>query len=318
MGKTENPIERFTRLQGVMILDGGLATALESHGCDLKDDLWSARVLLEAPSVIQEVYRQYLESGADCIATATYQATFPGFRKRGLTEDQAEEALLLSVRLAVEARDSFWRASDDPLRIRPIVVASIGPYGAYLADGSEYTGRYGISDSDLDRFHRRRWKVLAESDVDMMACETIPSRQETRILLRLLRETPGRWAWLSCSCRDETRLSDGSRIADVARDCESEPQVAAIGINCTPPRLISKLVREVRTETEKPIVVYPNSGELYASGEKVWTGAVARLDWEQAASEWMDLGVAAIGGCCRIGPSEIAELRDSVLKDKGR
>jgi homocysteine S-methyltransferase len=137
----ENPIARFIAHQGVMVLDGGLATALEARGCDLDDDLWSAKVLLEAPDVIRQVHRDFLAAGADCIATTTYQATIPGFRKRGLTEREGVELLRQSVRLAVEARDEFWSEPGNHRgRLRPIVAASIGPYGAYLADGSEYTG----------------------------------------------------------------------------------------------------------------------------------------------------------------------------------
>jgi homocysteine S-methyltransferase len=310
----ENPIARFIAHQGVMVLDGGLATALEARGCDLDDDLWSAKVLLEAPDVIRQVHRDFLAAGANCIATTTYQATIPGFRKRGLTEREGVELLRQSVRLAVEARDEFWSEPGNHRgRLRPIVAASIGPYGAYLADGSEYTGDYDIDEDELYTFHLKRWHVLAESEADLIACETIPSRSEARMLLRLLRNTPGRWIWISFSCGDGTHVSDGSDLADAARECDAEPGVAAVGINCTSPDLISSLIREIRTATDKPVIVYPNSGEGYDAAAKSWVGAPRAIDWRQASLQWTEEGAMAVGGCCRVSPEEIATIRQALL-----
>jgi S-methylmethionine-dependent homocysteine/selenocysteine methylase len=201
-----------------VVLDGGLATALESHGQDLADPLWSARVLLEAPDLVRRVHMDYLAAGADCIATVTYQATFEGFTRRGLTDAEAGEAFHLAVRLALEARDDFWsEAGNRQGRLRPLVAASVGPYGAFLADGSEYTGAYDLDEAGLTAFHRRRWNLLAGSGVDLLACETIPSLVEARALLGLLSETAGRWAWLSFQCRDEARLADGTPLVEAVR-----------------------------------------------------------------------------------------------------
>jgi len=307
---SESPITPFLRRQGVMMLDGGLATTLEALGCDLNDELWSARILLEAPETIRRVHRDFLAAGADCISTSTYQATLPGFRRRGLSDAEGAERLRDSVRLAVEVRDEFWSDRTHRAdRLRPLVAASVGPYGAYLADGSEYAGDYGIAEEELYAFHRTRWEVLAEGEADLLACETIPSSREAGVLLELLRETPDRWAWLSFSCRDEACLSDGSRLTDVARACDAEPRVAAVGINCTAPELIPALIGEVRRGTEKPILVYPNSGERYDAARKRWAPGPRPVDWEEAAAEWVHLGAAAVGGCCRVGPEEIARMR---------
>lgn len=309
-GRVENPIEQFMRRQGVMVLDGGLATALEERGYDLDDELWSAKVLLEAPDAIRQVHLDFLAAGADCIGTSTYQASIPGFRKRGLSDTAAAELLRRSVDLAVDARDMFWsEPSNRQDRIRPLVAASVGPYGAFLADGSEYTGRYDIDDDDLRAFHRDRWHILADSEADLLACETIPSRREAGVLVQLLQETPGTWAWLSFSCRDGAHLSDGSRLVDVARDCDAEPRVAAVGINCTSPEFVSALINEIREGTEKPVIVYPNSGERYDSGYRTWVGAPPPVDWGRSSIEWARLGATGIGGCCRIGPEEIAVMR---------
>jgi homocysteine S-methyltransferase len=307
---SENPIGPFVRRQGLMVLDGGLATELEARGYDLRDELWSAKILLDAPDAIRQVHLDYLRAGADCITTSTYQASLPGFMKRGLSEGEAAEMLRLSVRLALEAREAFWgNPGNRRDRLRPLVAASIGPYGAFLADGSEYTGRYAIDDDELYAFHRSRWHVLADSQADLLACETIPSLREAVVLLRLLRETPGRWAWMSFSCRDGAHLSDGSRLVDAARTCDSERRVAAVGINCTSPEFIPDLIAQARKGTGKPIIVYPNSGERYDATRKAWTAAPTPLDWADAASGWARLGVTGIGGCCRIGPDRVAEIR---------
>jgi len=305
----ENPFAAFLE-RGTMVLDGGLATALESKGCDLDDDLWSARVLLESPELIRQVHREFLEAGADCIATATYQATLPGFRKRGLSDNEGIELFRSAVRLACGARDSFW---SDPAhrtgRVRPLVAGSIGPYGAFLADGSEYSGRYGLGIDELHEFHRQRWKLLSESEVDLLACETIPSQAETHALLRLLDETPDRWAWLSFSCSDEAHLSDGSPFADAVDLCMQHSNVAAVGVNCTPPALISPLIRIACENTTQPIAVYPNSGERYDARSKTWGAGASDLVWADAAAEWIELGASIVGGCCRTGLDEIADLR---------
>ena len=308
--ESENPISVFLERQGVFILDGGLATALESRGHDLNDELWSAKVLLEAPDVIKQVNLDFLAAGADCIATATYQASLPGLKKRGLSDAEALEGIRQAVRLTVEVRDACWsEPSHREGRLRPLVAASVGPYGAFLADGSEYTGDYAIDDEELYEFHRTRWHLLAESDADLMACETIPSQREADVLLRLLRETPARWAWLSFSCRDASHLSDGSRLVDVARACDAELGVAAVGINCTSPELISDLIAEARKGTAKPIFVYPNSGETYDAASKTWSAGPLALDWGSVAAEWAGLGAAGIGGCCRVGAAVIVEIR---------
>jgi homocysteine S-methyltransferase len=310
----ENPISAFVQRQGALVLDGGLATALESRGHDLNDELWSAKVLLEAPDAIKQVHLDFLAAGADCIATSTYQASVYGLRKRGLSDIEIIEVINDSVRLAVDARDEFWsEPANRHRRLRPLVAASVGPYGAFLADGSEYTGRYDIDDEDLLAFHRDRWHLLADSQADLLACETIPSRPEADVLMQLLHETPDRWAWLSFSCRDGTRISDGSRIVDVARACDSEPRVAAVGINCTSPDFVPSLIQEVREGTEKPVIVYPNSGEKYDATHKAWSVAAPQVDWGEASIEWARLGADGIGGCCRIGPEEITLIRRQLV-----
>lgn len=309
----ENPLERLVREQGFFVLDGGLATTLEARGFDLDDPLWSARVLLEAPGAIRRVHLDFLAAGADCIVTSSYQATLEGFRRRGLGETEAEELLRRSVRLGLEARDAFWsEPRNREGRLRPLVAASVGPYGAYLADGSEYTGDYDLDDEGLYAFHRRRWQILADAGADLLACETLPSRREARVLLGLLEESPGTWAWMSFSCRDGTRLNDGSRFEAVVRDCEAATGVAAVGVNCTSPRHVSSLIDEARRVTDRLLLVYPNSGETWDASAKTWSADPTSLDRGAAAREWHEAGAAGIGGCCRVAPDDIARVRGAL------
>ena len=306
-----NPIEPFLERQGLLVLDGGLATELEARGCDLKDDLWSARLLLDDPDLIRGVHLDYLRAGADCVTSASYQATIDGLVNRGLGGEQAAEVILSSVRLAVDARDEFWSAPEHRAgRLRPIVAASIGPYGAFLADGSEYTGRYDLDRAGLLAFHRDRWHILAGSGADLLACETIPSRVEAAVLLQVLTETPDVCAWFSFSCRDGRSLSDGTPVAQVAAELRERPQVVAVGVNCTAPRFISQLIGEVQAHAAKPVVVYPNSGEVYDAESKHWVGEAEPVDFGRLSEEWRGTGARLIGGCCRTGPGHIREIRE--------
>jgi homocysteine S-methyltransferase len=309
-----SPFEVFGDEQGATVLDGGLATCLEAFGFDLADDLWSAKVLLEAPDAIRRVHTDFLQAGADCITSNTYQVSVPGLVSRGLTHDRAVKVLSRAVSLAVEARDVFWSDLENrDQRLRPLVAASVGPYGAFRADGSEYTGEYGLADDELLEFHEGRWRILAESAADLMGCETIPSLREVEVLLELLRRTPSRWAWMSFTCRDGAYLSDGSPLEVAAGICDAAPRVAAVGINCTRPEHISELIPVVRSVTEKPIIVYPNAGGQYDAKQKTWTGDAPRHDWPALVTDWIDLGASVIGGCCRVGPEEIRRIRGRLI-----
>ncbi len=309
-----NPILEILNHQDVMVLDGGLATAFEARGCDLNDDLWSAKVLMEDPDLIRDVHLDYLRAGADCIATASYQATLSGFGRRGLSHQEGKDLFVLSVRLATEARDVFWSEPSSRIgRRKPLVAASVGPYGAFLADGSEYSGHYEISDSDLVDFHGERWSILASCRPDIMACETIPSFREVEVLLSLVRETSDAWAWISFSCQDGRRLSDGTSVKEAAAACDAEPGVAAIGVNCVSPEQVSSLIRELRKATTKPILVYPNLGEVYDATDKVWRSSPSAVPWDDLAQAWVRLGASGVGGCCRVGPERINEVRRWLL-----
>ena len=300
--------------QGVVVLDGGLATELEKRGRDLNDDLWSAGVLMDQPELVGRVHADYLAAGADCIVSASYQATVEGFVKKGLSQAGAERLLQESVNIALEARDAFWSvAANRQGRLRPLVAASIGPYGAFLADGSEFTGDYDLDEQGLTDFHADRWQLLAGSDADLLACETIPSATEARVLMKLLEQTPSTIAWFSFSCRDHTHISDGTELAAIARELSAAERIVAVGVNCTAPRFISALVTSVKAVTSKPIVVYPNSGESWDARSKRWLPGEEAIDLPQASRAWKDLGASLIGGCCRTGPEDIRGIRQQLL-----
>jgi len=297
-----------------LLLDGGLATALEAKGFDLDDPLWSARLLIESPDAIREVHTDFLEAGADVIATASYQASLPGFAARGIDREEGLRLLVLATRLAVEARDAFWSVRENRRnRRRPLVAASVGPYGAYLADGSEYSGDYGVGRDALHAFHRERWHLLAEGQADLLACETIPSALEAEVLVDLLGETPDTHAWISFSCRDGERISDGTPIADVAARCAGVPNLVALGVNCTKPRFIDALLGRLRGATELPLIVYPNAGEDYDVTTRRWVrGEGAGGGPAERARAWVEAGAAGVGGCCRVTPREICRTAEAL------
>ena len=296
-------------LDGVRVLDGGLATELEARGHDLDHPLWSAHLLADDPEAIRAVHRDYLDAGADCVIAASYQASFEGLAANGFSPAESRELLTSSVRLACEARDAFIATSPSD-RSRPRVAASVGPYGAYLADGSEYRGRYGVSASTLHAFHAERLRVLWAAGPDLLAIETLPDIDELRVLLALLSEMPGPLAWISFSCRDGEHLSDGTPIAEAAALCAGSDAVAAVGVNCTAPRHVGSLIDQLRAGAPAlPVIVYPNSGERYDIETRSWTGTSEPVDFGHAAVSWRRRGATIIGGCCRTGPRHITAIR---------
>jgi len=306
-----NPIEQFLANDRVMVLDGALATELERRGANLNDPLWSAKLLLEQPELIRAVHADYFLAGADVATTASYQATFEAFTQRGLSRAEAADLMRLSVTLACEARDAFW---SDPAnrvgRIRPLVAASVGPYGAMLADGSEYRGHYGLDRAALAAFHRERLDVLAQSGADLLACETIPCLDEALALADVLADLGSMTAWISFSCKDGEHNVQGERLADCVSALEAYPQVIAIGVNCTAPEFVASLVAQAQAHTSKPVLVYPNSGEHYDASSKVWTGVGGQAtDYAAQAMRWHAQGARLIGGCCRTGPDHIRAVR---------
>lgn len=291
-----------------LLLDGGLATQLESQGCDIGNDLWSASLLRSNPDAIVAAHRAYLEVGAECLATASYQASRAGFGKHGMSNDEADALMLLSVALAKRARRDAGSAA--------AIAASLGPYGAILHDGSEYVGNYGVSSDRLRDFHAERLRLFDDAGADVLALETIPSLQEAEVLCELLRncKTP---SWVSFSCRDGQHISDGALLSEAAGLFEGHPSVVAVGINCTPPQYAPALVKELRNVlSDKVVLAYPNSGEIYDAENNSWSGTVTPGDCAAAASVWIAAGAGIVGGCCRMGPPHIKAMAKMISESR--
>jgi homocysteine S-methyltransferase len=303
--RVTDPLIPFVRRRGAAVLDGGLATELEARGLDLRDRLWSARALLEAPDLISAIHRDYLDAGADVITTATYQATIPGLVARGLSEGDARRVLLSAVALARRARDAFQDRAGPGDRPRPIVAASIGSYGAYLADGSEYRGEFGLSVEALANWHRPRLRALEESGAEILAFETIPSLSEAEAIARLLAERDGPPAWISFQARDARRLADGAAIEEAATIADRCDRIVAVGVNCVAPERVVPLLRAVAAGTAKQLVAYPNRGDAWDPAARRWVAQDRTVDFAALAPSWREAGARAIGGCCRTTPEDV-------------
>jgi len=286
--------------ESVLISDGGLATELEARGHDLSDPLWSARLLADDPRQIVAVHSAFFRAGAAIATTASYQASFAGFAARGIARDEAIAVLRRGVELASSARDA---AGADGR----YVAASVGPYGAALADGSEYRGRYGLSVAALTRWHRPRLEVLADAGADVLALETVPDVDEAEALVNLVRSL-GVPAWLSYTI-DGTRTRAGQPLADAFAVAAGVDEIVAIGVNCCAPDDVLAAVA-IASSIGKPIIVYPNSGERWDG--RAWAGP-SRFS-AQLASQWLAAGAGIVGGCCRVGPADIADLADLVRR----
>ncbi len=292
------------------MLDGGLATQLEAAGHDLSGRLWSARLLRDAPEAIEQAHLTYFRAGAEVAITASYQASEEGLAAAGFNPGEAADMIRRSVALAQSARARF--VAEAPQARRPVVAGSIGPYGAMLADGSEYRGDYAVSPVRLAAFHRPRIAALLEAGADMLALETIPSVVEARVLAQLLAEFPGVVAWLSFSCCDGVSISDGTRFADAVRTAEASPGIVAVGVNCTAPEHVEALLGGAHGATRLPFVVYPNDGRTWDASRRVWSGGGVEGFSRSAVDRWRRLGATMIGGCCGVGPATISRLAAAV------
>lgn len=307
------PLSELLAAQECIVLDGGLATELERRGADLGDALWSARQLVEGPDLIREVHEAYFAAGADVAVSSSYQASFAGFAARGIGFRNAERLIAQSVDLAKEAREKFW---SDPGRRAgrawPLVAASLGPYGASLADGSEYRGNYGISRQQLADFHGPRLAAVLTAGPDLLAIETIPSVDEAVLVLELLEAWPAIRAWVSFTCRDSAHISDGGPVAEAIAAVAGHSQVSAVGFNCVPPSMAEELLVAAARVTGKPLVIYPNSGEHWDAARRQWVPGEAPFDFGAGARRWFERGARLIGGCCRTGPETIRTIRTSL------
>jgi homocysteine S-methyltransferase len=299
------------RIARPTILDGGLATELEARGYDLSDRLWSARLLLDDPAAIEDVHLAYFRAGAQVATTASYQATIPGFESVGLTRAEALVAIRRSVELARGARARFAEDGDrstDELS----VAGSVGPYGAMLADGSEFTGDYDPGDAAFRDVHAPRIEALLEAGVDLLAIETVPTVREARVLVDLVDEF-GATAWLSVQCRDGASTAAGEPIAEAVELAAGAAGVIAVGVNCTAPRHVPSLLVAAAGATSKPLVAYPNRGDAWDARDRRWVVDDGSDGFDPAeVASWAAFGAAWLGGCCGTGPADIGALAQAL------
>ncbi|KAJ4291084.1 AdoMet-homocysteine methyltransferase [Kalmusia sp. IMI 367209] len=309
-----------------VVLDGALATHLETLGADISTALWSASLLSTNPSLIHKTHLTYFQHGAHIAITASYQASFPGLTTHlHISDEEATAIVQKSVTLAQQARSDFLASpqqqqkNEDANANLPLLIAgSVGPYGAFLADGSEYTGSYALTPSALQSFHRGRIAALVAAGVDVLAVETIPSFAETQALVSLLSaEFPATEAWFSFTLASPTHIADGTPIADVVRLLDACSNVVALGANCLPSDLALAGLKEMRRATAKPLIVYPNSGEEWNAQRRDWEGARAGGGVE--AEDEGVLGRRREGGwgCCRTGPEDIRAIAETLEELQG-
>ena len=291
---------------GVVVLDGGLATELEAQGFDLSDRLWSARLLLTEPNAIEAVHLAYFRAGARVATTASYQASVEGFIAAGHDREAALAAIGRSVAVAQRARDTV--AGESGVAASDLLVAgSVGPYGAMLADGSEYRGDYDPGPQALAEFHRPRIDALLEAGVDLLAFETIPTVREADVLVGLLDEFQTR-AWLSYQCRDGASTAAGEPIAE-AMALGSHPRIVAVGVNCTSPRYLPALLEAASAAAARPLVAYPNGGDRWDATARRWVSDFGGGAYDPVTvASWTAFGATWLGGCCGTRPSDIATL----------
>lgn len=305
---TKQTQESDSILRGIHVLDGGMATELEYLGAKIDGPLWSAHVLEDAPEKVVAVHRAYIEAGATCILTSSYQVSRMGYAEFGLDRERADAALLRSVELAHSACAEF------PDR-RIVVASSLGPYGAALHNSAEYHGNYDCRFADLVEFHRERIRVLAERSPnqlvpDLLAFETLPSLEEALAVGEALAPWPELAAWFSFTCRDERHVAHGELLSECAAAVARFPQAVAIGVNCTRPALMPELIAELRRASDKPVVVYPNSGEEWDAVNRCWTGAGDPASFGAMATAWFAAGAQIVGGCCRTRPAHIVQVAE--------
>lgn len=284
---------------GIVVLDGGLATELEAQGNDLRDSLWSARLLRDDPAAVVAAHRAYFDAGAEVAISASYHASYGGFSGAGFTDAETTELLARSVALAREAQPSDRRT---------FVAGSVGLFGVVWANGTEYTGDYAAATDDMIAAEQRaRIAAVTAGGPDLLAIETIPSGREAAILGELLTEVDVE-AWVTFCCRDGAHLSDGTPLDDAIRAVTRTERPVAVGVNCTPPQHIASLLDLARGATDLPLVVYPNWGRVWSGDTYEWHGAGVGGFSRDLLDDWRRRGAVAIGGCCGIGPAAIADI----------
>lgn len=296
-----------------VVLDGAMSTPLEKLGADTNNDLWTAKALIDNEELVYEVHKMYFEAGADLIITDTYQANVQAFEKVGYSEKEARNLIKKAVKIAQKARDDYENKTGK----HNYIAGTIGPYGAYLANGSEYRGDYELSTKEYQQFHLPRIEELATTGVDILAIETQPKLDEVLAIIELLKEKyPQQKVYVSYTLSDDDTISDGTPLPRAIHALEDYLQVIAVGINCVKLELVEPALKNMKEITDKHLIVYPNSSAVYDPKSKTWSQPKTSATFEELIPNWYDAGARIIGGCCTTGPKEIKTVADFIKRNK--
>lgn len=296
-----------------VVLDGAMSTPLEKLGADTNNDLWTAKALIDNEELVYEVHKMYFEAGADLIITDTYQANVQAFEKVGYSEKEARNLIKKAVKIAQKARDDYENRTGK----HNYIAGTIGPYGAYLANGSEYRGDYELSAEEYQQFHLPRIEELVNAGVDILAIETQPKLDEVLAILELLKEKyPQQKVYVSYTLSDDDTISDGTPLPRAIHALEDYSQVIAVGINCVKLELVEPALKNMKEITDKHLIVYPNSSAVYDPKSKTWSQLKTSATFEELIPNWYEAGARIIGGCCTTGPKEIKAVADFIKRNK--
>ena len=296
-----------------VVLDGAMSTPLERLGADTNNDLWTAKALIDNEELVYEVHKMYFEAGADLIITDTYQANVQAFEKVGYSEKEARNLIKKAVKIAQKARDDYENKTGK----HNYIAGTIGPYGAYLANGSEYRGDYELSVEEYQQFHLPRIEELVNAGVDILAIETQPKLDEVLAILELLKKKyPQQKVYVSYTLSDDDTISDGTPLPRAIHALEDYSQVIAVGINCVKLELVEPALKNMKEITDKHLIVYPNSSAVYNPKSKTWSQTKTSATFEELIPNWYEAGARIIGGCCTTGPKEIKAVADFIKRNK--
>ena len=296
-----------------VVLDGAMSTPLEKLGADTNNDLWTAKALIDNEELVYEVHKMYFEAGADLIITDTYQANVQAFEKVGYSEKEARNLIKKAVKIAQKARDDYENRTGK----HNYIAGTIGPYGAYLANGSEYRGDYELSVEEYQQFHLPRIEELVNAEVDILAIETQPKLDEVLAILELLKEKyPQQKVYVSYTLSDDDTISDGTPLPRAIHALEDYSQVIAVGINCVKLELVEPALKNMKEITDKHLIVYPNSSAVYDPKSTTWSQPKTSATFEELIPNWYEAGARIIGGCCTTGPKEIKAVADFIKRNR--
>ena len=289
-------------IKKIKLLDGSLSYPIESRGHGLNSKLWTAKILIDNPKVIEDIHVEYINSGVDYISTSSYQLSVKTLKAEGYNISEIENIFKKSVSVAKKA---LLRTKKKNIKI----LGSFGPFATYLADGSEYTGVYNTKDETIKEFHLENLKIINKLDIDILLYETIPCLREISILNNLLKLSE-KEVWISMTCNNAMKLRDNSSLKKACKILSQSKNISTIGLNCFDPSMTKIAIEKLRLYSNKKVLVYPNSGEKYNCENKTWLGKNKFND--QSISNWIEESPDIIGGCCRIGKEEIKQFKTSL------